>query len=377
MENPFDNKLLLQYLSGAGAAISSGQPIGAGLDPITQQNIKSQNYMKIFQKMLSGKFGEGDKIVSNSKGTKIDISKMSMDALDIGGENQLVPEGTPNIGSQGVNKGLDSKAPGLANPFASSQSDTFSPADLAGLSPQDISSALSGVMSVEALKQKKMSNVVDSLYKIQKIEESKAITAGLTPSITISGTDIKLTKDQYLKWYKEADKDERTAAMKNFEYAQGKGFKGSFEEFQDNAKTTHQKDYNAAIAGGYEGSFNEWMLDMVKAGAAQFNFGETAERATAGALGRQTAKFQDPNYIQGIETNLKKSGTTWRAADRTKELRESGMSSKDARSRAQRELILGQIDRDVRVHFKGKKIEIRSDGWYVDNELIMVNPYAK
>ena len=58
----FNNPLFLQYLSGAGSAISQGQPISAGLDPITQSTISAQNQHKLIQNFLGqmGGGGEGD-----------------------------------------------------------------------------------------------------------------------------------------------------------------------------------------------------------------------------------------------------------------------------------------------------------------------------
>ena len=52
MPNLLENKLLLQYLSGAGAALSQGKPIGPALNDVTQQNIKSQNYIGLLKKIL-------------------------------------------------------------------------------------------------------------------------------------------------------------------------------------------------------------------------------------------------------------------------------------------------------------------------------------
>jgi len=47
--NALQNKLILQYLSGIGGAMSAGQPVGPAMNAITQQNIQSQNLMKLLK----------------------------------------------------------------------------------------------------------------------------------------------------------------------------------------------------------------------------------------------------------------------------------------------------------------------------------------
>ncbi len=73
--NLLKNKLLLQYLSGAGSALSSGQPVAPALDQISQQNISSQNYAKLLQGILKDAASPD----STSKVT-FDGSKLKFDA---------------------------------------------------------------------------------------------------------------------------------------------------------------------------------------------------------------------------------------------------------------------------------------------------------
>jgi hypothetical protein len=72
------NKLFLQYLAGAGQDIGSGNPIGTNVNAITQQNIQSQNYMKLLQQMLGGGI-PGGKLTADDKGLKFDIPKLTVD----------------------------------------------------------------------------------------------------------------------------------------------------------------------------------------------------------------------------------------------------------------------------------------------------------
>jgi hypothetical protein len=250
--------------------------------------------------MLGGQVPEGGKMVTDSKGTKIDIPHtalsggfLSDDSMTMAPNTNLAPANNPTPKPQGGTN--------FANHFVSSQSE-ISPSDLAGLNPQDISNALSGAMSAESLRQKKVTDVADSIYKQKMMEYYDTLIGEKTPSVTIPGTDIKLTKGEYLDWYKTASKDDRTAAIKNYELAQSQGYKGSFVDFQDSSKTTHKKDYDEAVAGGYRGTFNEWMLAMAKAGAT--TIGDITGRAQALADIKGQTYFKDPKWTSDLDKQI-------------------------------------------------------------------------
>ena len=276
-----ENKLLLQYMSGAGADISAGRPIGQNVNAITQQNISSQNFMKMLQKLL----GKGVDFKSSADG-KLTVSGEPGKVMELGGV-----EGAANA----------EQPSGEPNPLSPPPSPAMNSADLAGLTPEMISQALQFKFGQEEFEQKKLSDVADITYKQALTRQAEATTAAATPSISIPGTDIKLTNSQYIDWYKSANKDERTAAIKNFEYAQNKGYEGSFEEFQRESSTTHQKDFDRAKEDGYEGSFNEWMLEMAKAGA--ITIGEITGRAEAKADVDAVKYFTDP---KGLSSDVDK-----------------------------------------------------------------------
>lgn len=87
-----ENKLFLQYLAGAGGAMSAGEPIGPTLNQITQQNIAAQSQatvnektLKMLTEMMSGKLLPGS---SMKKGLDGKIT------LDIPG-NAFSGGGTP------------------------------------------------------------------------------------------------------------------------------------------------------------------------------------------------------------------------------------------------------------------------------------------
>jgi hypothetical protein len=187
----FQNKLFLQYLAGFGADLSAaGADTSKGFQPtnvnaITQQNIQTQNAAKAmpkFLQMIKEALNPGSDASLNlsKKGvTAIYPGDSEMAKSFLGGEEYSL-EGIPSLS-------MDSKigkAPGGAtttNPFDSGQID-FSPSDLAGLTPQDLSSALSGALNIqgmvtqgkqyeEDLKDKRVQASFDRMYKGKQIED--------------------------------------------------------------------------------------------------------------------------------------------------------------------------------------------------------------
>lgn len=77
-------QLLMQYLSGAGAAMSQGESIAPALNQITQQSIASQSYAGLLQQILGG-------------GGKMTLDK---DKFSLTGSPDLLGPGksTPEIG---------------------------------------------------------------------------------------------------------------------------------------------------------------------------------------------------------------------------------------------------------------------------------------
>lgn len=140
--------------------MASGQSIAPALNQITQQNIGAQSqaalnkrYMDQIGKMLGG--GEvpaGWKLTRDEKGTKMEIPSGIGAMGASGAAGTPTPSGLPDMGQ------IDT-----INPFASSQPGV-SGADLAGLGPQDVSRALSGATSVEALRQQSIANMLSTFY---------------------------------------------------------------------------------------------------------------------------------------------------------------------------------------------------------------------
>ena len=285
-----DNQLALMALNLGGGLSRFGRNTGSD-SPLTElnnqmiQGIQAQNaakampkYLQLLQQLLGP---DGSKGTFSKDGANITYPQGSDMLKSLLGEEEgnilKVPDGqiNPSVKPKLIS---NTEVATKANPFYSGQTD-FSPSDLAGLTPQDLSNALSGALNIQGMITKKGELASDMIYKEQMMAESKsritaeeARTLRETPTIPIpEDPNILLTPAQYLT-YKKMSQEDKTAAVKNFEFAQsseGGSFKGNFMDFQDAAKTTHQKDYEKAVAGGYKGSFNKWLLEINKSSAVR------------------------------------------------------------------------------------------------------------
>jgi hypothetical protein len=226
------NPLLLQYISALGG--SMGGTVAKGLDATNQQNIKAQSYMKMLQKMMAG----GAKVGMDAESTTIKMpTKDAHTIMGVQGD-----EGTGQAGGFGNDRsftgGGTSSTPqpkdpasvmgavlgGNVNPTPSPLGN-FSASDLAGLTPQDIASALTGKFTQEKITQEGVNSQFDNAYKLAQINRMNQPTE---------------------------EKD--TASI---------------------------KDYEFAVKGGYKGSYPEWRMELAKMGGTHINIGEKVEEKKA------------------------------------------------------------------------------------------------
>ena len=223
------NPLFLQYLSGAGAALSSDQPVGAALGNITMQNIAAQSQAKLLSKMLSG-MPAGAKLTADRDNLNLKLPSSALagesSMMDTGAASKGVamqPTSTPEASQ---NKFLG----GLLNPSASPLGN-ISPADLAGLTPSDITQAVG------------LSQTIKQREAAGEVARMNAATSA----------------------YKALTTDKRTSLIKNYEYAKspaGGNYQGSIDEFQRDVDTGRWHEYQRAVGQGYEGKFEDWIKEM-------------------------------------------------------------------------------------------------------------------
>lgn len=277
-EGLLNNKLFLQYLSAAGQDILAGEPIGKNVNAVTQQNIQSQNFMKILSKML----GSGGKATIDKDGLSFKAPTETIKGVfgseGMLGEHKAVPEPGVEIPKTNQNQSnlsafnLTPSQLGNVNPFVGSQSG-ITASDLAGLTTADISNIMQLGLGAEQLKQKKVNDIIDAMYKTAKIS--------------------KINKEM-------EGKDERTVAQKNYEYARAQGYKGSFESWEKDARTTHMKDYEEAVKSGYKGSFQTWLEKMATLGGVKISLSEklTEMKEKEGLKGQ--LYFKNPDWIDDL-----------------------------------------------------------------------------
>ena len=295
LESLASNKLLLQYLSAAGQDIGAGKPLGANINAVTQQNIAAQNYAKLLKNMLAG----GGKLTLDKDNINIKApvgalqgggqtgSTSSVPGAEMPNERSLVGGGpsTTNV-PQSSDSVLSSLLSGNIDSINPSASPLDVPgADLAGLTPQDIGSALGLKLKSEELDQQRIIDVMKRINETRKldIEESRA---------------------------------GETADIKNYQYAVRQGYSGSFEEFKNSTDTAGIKEYEFAKKQGYTGTLEQWKTDLAKAARININIGEKVEQAEALADVKARKYFTDPEgltkdvtkYIKDAEGTLFASG---------------------------------------------------------------------
>ena len=253
------NPLLLQYVSALGG--SMGGTVAKGLDKTNQQNISAQNYMKMLQKMMAG----GAKVGMDADNTTIKMPTrdahtiMGVQGDDIagqaggfgndrsfaGGGTSATPQPTS------VNNTIASILGGNVNPKPSPLGN-FSASDLAGLTPQDISAALTGKFTQEKINQEGVNSQFDNAYKLAQINRLM-----------------------------EPTKEKTTAEIENYQYAVRGGYKGTFEEWKSVKDTTNQNDYRMARNDGYSGTFMEFLREKGEWGKTTINIGEKLDEKKA------------------------------------------------------------------------------------------------
>jgi len=278
------DKQFIQYLSSAGTDVAQGTGF-KNLNSAVVGNIKAQNYMKMLQKMLGGQIPAGGKMQITDKNASFTVPHTTGEGAP-GGASGGAPTG------EATNQNLSSMNIGgnAANPFLSGQSGSqnagYSASDLAGLTPQEISSALGIKMNQDKMAQQKINDLVNNLYKTALTNESMQTYKNKIPRVPITlsdGTQELLTRDQYIK-YQQMSEASKTSLRKDYEFAKSKGYKGTIMDFKDSASTGHIKDYRLYAAQTLEQgktpiNFNDWLTKFQKSGATRISMGEKVETA--------------------------------------------------------------------------------------------------
>jgi len=304
--------MMMQYLSGAGSAISQGNPMGPALDQVTQQNITNQSFMKLLQTLLGGdSLPAGAKISADRDNFSMKLPTSTLGGLGEGGfaadknlvQGRRIPQAQmPNIPAQQPQGGLSP----LVNP-SSSPLGALSVADLAGLTPQHISQALQFKFHQDQMEQKKITDATDMTYK-------EALTLQALESIGTSRTNAQTAR---LKALTELQKSLRTSplsvpglgkvSLDEWNALDTKTKAYSYYAFDAKSKDeeimpynewsqqindpTAKQLYDLAVE---DPAFGEWLTRYQESGATRISLGEKVETREAFADVDARKFFTDP-----------------------------------------------------------------------------------
>lgn len=368
----FQNKLFLQYLSGVGNSIAAGKGLAAGADPITQQNIQSQNMMKLLKTLLGP---DGTKATFSNTGMNLTVPKESamfsgmLQGTEPGGifEGMAPPLGAPSPSPTPAPVSTPSTGGGssVANPFAGGQSiPDISASDLAGLTTQDISSALGMKMRQDEIsaerpyKELLMKNIQSEI----KARELKAIN----PEDMQFPIVVPSVGPVSLRQWNALPKDQQEYAAYVHSAQQIKGTKIKTKEEFDTLKPSERENFLRSAMK--DPNLMAAAERLAKAGAMSIS--GTAEKERTVSQIKRESEILDPDFPQKVLTDLQKDQRVWRSTDEAeKRSKERGISFDQARNEVQ--IIKRRREMDKRIKQVFPKAKFIQDGWYVDDEKIV------
>ena len=289
MPNLLENQLLLQYLSAAGQDIGAGNPLGANVNAVTQQQIATRNFTKLIQQMLSGKVPAGGKVMLNEKGLQMHIPQTSLQTDDFdplsrstegGGSATTSP--TPGTApSAPTNPALGK----LLNPSSSPLD--ISNADLAGLTTQDVAQALKLKLANEEIGARSINDLFDNAYKAALINQAQQTTE-LAPVkearawaelLREAPLDVPGLGKLDLDTWNKLDTKTKAYSYYAFDAKQrGEEVMGYNEWATQTDEPTAKELYDIAKN---DPEFAKWLTQYRESGATRISLGETIQRKRA------------------------------------------------------------------------------------------------
>ena len=307
-----NNQLLLQYLTGASNDLLQGQPIGKNVNAVTNQNITAQNYAKMLQQLLAG----GSKINMTATGMKLDVPNTALSSPGSGDQTgttqagpgpgiptyqpgtneenrglpglgfdnaQGPPSAQPVTGPSGItpsNNSVMSQLLGGSNP-SSSPLGNITASDLAGLSPQDISSAISHGERKDVFEKSKVNDVYDNAYKLALIDQMQGSKqAKMEAAIRTAPLEVPGLGTLSFDTWKTLDAKTKAYSYYAF-YTKNRIVQGlqpageeilSYNEFINQSTPNTMEQYYKLAQEDPE--FKKFYFESKSAGATQINVGE-------------------------------------------------------------------------------------------------------
>lgn len=369
----------MQYLSGMGAGLNP-DPWVQNLNQITQQNIGAQSQaglINLYKNILAGKM-PGAKANLSDKGMNLTMPSNTL-GLESGGK---VEGHTGAVGDMGAGvSGVPSQAGATPNTPVAQQEGGFlskllnpsdsqpgsgniPPSALAGLSPQDVSAALSGALSIEQLKQKQ---IID-MMKLAKGEPPNPLESEFPIPHPEAGI---ITQRQ---WSSLPTEEREFSAYVHAAKKLGAPKEDLTREAFLTLKPTEREQFMRATME--DPKLMEATKELSIAGRTVIDIGgDTLKREQA----KHQAGILSPNFFQKTADTLKKDGRSWRSTDAAEKLSKSKDIPFDAaRDHIQQAKVRESMDKQIRQVFgKVGKVTRKSDGWYLDNKLIVRDPYVE
>ena len=202
LSNLFQNKLFLQYLAAEGQDLLQNTP-GKNLNAVTQQSITSENYMKLLKKMLAGENVPGASMTIDEKGHTFKLPAEALKPIpDSISPVTPPPSGTITPGGQFAMGSITPDVARFLSPFPTSQQ--------IPLAPSSAGSPSEGVTAAAPVAQAQAPAAQDPLMEalIRSISGggtnlgavfgnmSKSDLAGLTPEMMSSALQFKMQQGQ-------------------------------------------------------------------------------------------------------------------------------------------------------------------------------------
>ena len=358
--------LLMYFLAGMGGRLGGQGSWQEALGGMTQQAMaaKSQKALEeermlTIRKMLAGDpttdIPEGGKVTYDAKGMTLNMPTGAPGGRVAGTIAPTAPA-APTPTPTGVI--TDDIRKQYINPLPSPLD--VSSASLVGLTPQDVSRALTGAINVESLRQTVFERRaaradVDPLDRLHPVR-----VPGVGQVTNRQWTNLPVEVREYSIYVNAAKNLGDTDIMTKREW-----------EMTD---PTEKERFTRAVMADPE--LMKAAKELMPPGVSITLEGKLRE-----ARGREEVKAQAkvmaPDFYQSVQEDLMKDFRKWRSSKEAEKLSESkGIAYEEARSAIQKAKVREAMDKRVRQAFRGMgKITRDTKGWYLDGELIVRDPY--
>ena len=315
MPSPLENKLLLYYMSGIGGAMGGPGSVAASIGGMTQQQIQTESFQRLIKTLLAGggKFGMDKEGMS----LKAPVGAFADTDLSIPGFEE----------SYGRVSDVEIPERRRRPEFPAAYSPSASPldvggADLAGLTPENISQALQLGFMKEELGRKRISDLAQAGFYGAAARKMEAETAAIPGK-------------QFIDVWKTASKDERSAALK------------LYDRYVEQEKE----------AGREPKSLEDWTLQVAEASGKSLAeiMAEFMAKKEVGIEIEQRDRFRRPKFRADIEKTIR-------------DKRRYDYEVADDPERAFKKLTWEEMDRQVKSRFPEAVFErdtaTRTIGWF-------------